>query len=106
MIRRPPRSTLFPYTTLFRSVAAFHSLVGMAAVFVAAAALYAPESFGIGTWGHIKPASLVEMSLGLAIGAVTFSGSVIAFAKLDGRMSGAPILFPHHHRLEDRKSVV
>jgi len=80
-------------------VAAFHSLVGLAAVFVAAAAFYAPESFGIGTRGNIKGASLVEMSLGLAIGAITFSGSVIAFAKLDGRMSGAPIMFKGQHML-------
>src|ERR1700677_3434570 len=68
-------------TALPQLVAAFHSLVGLAAVFVAAAALNAPEAFGIGTAGHIYPESLVEMSLGLAIGAVTFSGSVIAFAK-------------------------
>ncbi|MBR0642168.1 NAD(P)(+) transhydrogenase (Re/Si-specific) subunit beta [Plastoroseomonas hellenica] len=86
-------------TALPQLVAAFHSLVGMAAVFVAAAAFYAPESFGIGTYGHIHGGSLVEMSLGLAIGAVTFSGSVIAFAKLDGRMSGAPILFQGQHWL-------
>jgi NAD(P) transhydrogenase subunit beta len=86
-------------TQLPQLVAAFHSLVGLAAVFVAAAALYAPESFGIGTRGNIKAASLIEMSLGLAIGAITFSGSVIAFLKLDGRMSGAPILFPNQHTL-------
>ncbi len=86
-------------TALPQLVAAFHSLVGMAAVFVAAAALYSPESFGIGTVGNIKTASLVEMSLGVAIGAITFSGSVIAFLKLDGRMSGAPIIFPRQHQL-------
>jgi NAD(P) transhydrogenase subunit beta len=86
-------------TALPQLVAAFHSLVGMAAVFVAAAAFYAPESFGIGTRGNIKAASLVEMSLGLAIGAVTFSGSVIAFAKLAGKMSGAPITFNGQHWL-------
>ena len=86
-------------TSLPQLVAAFHSLVGMAAVFVAAAAFYSPESFGIGTHGHIHGASLVEMSLGLAIGAITFSGSVIAFAKLDGRMSGAPIMFKGQHLL-------
>jgi NAD(P) transhydrogenase subunit beta len=86
-------------TSLPQLVAAFHSLVGMAAVFVAAAAFYSPESFGIGTVGNIKGASLVEMSLGLAIGAITFSGSVIAFAKLDGRMSGAPLIFPNQHLL-------
>ena len=86
-------------TSLPQLVAAFHSLVGMAAVFVAAAAFYSPESFGIGVRGNIKAASLVEMSLGLAIGAITFSGSVIAFAKLDGRMSGAPIIFKGQHML-------
>ncbi len=86
-------------TSLPQLVAAFHSLVGMAAVFVAAAAFYSPESFGIGTRGAIKGASLVEMSLGLAIGAITFSGSVIAFAKLDGRMSGSPIIFKGQHML-------
>ncbi|MCC7428903.1 MAG: NAD(P)(+) transhydrogenase (Re/Si-specific) subunit beta [Alphaproteobacteria bacterium] len=86
-------------TALPQLVAAFHSLVGLAAVFVAAAALYAPQAFGIGLPGHIKPASLVEMSLGLAIGAITFSGSVIAFAKLQGIMSGAPLIFPQQHKL-------
>jgi NAD(P) transhydrogenase subunit beta len=86
-------------TALPQLVAAFHSLVGMAAVFVAAAALYSPQSFGIGMPGAIKAASLVEMSLGLAIGAITFSGSVIAFAKLQALMSGAPISFPYQHQL-------
>ncbi len=86
-------------TALPQLVAAFHSLVGMAAVCVAAAAFYAPESFGIGTAGHIHAGSLVEMSLGLAIGAVTFSGSVIAFAKLQALMSGAPITFNGQHKL-------
>jgi NAD(P) transhydrogenase subunit beta len=86
-------------TSLPQLVAAFHSLVGMAAVFVAAAAFYSPQSFGIGVPGAIKAASLIEMSLGLAIGAITFSGSVIAFLKLDGRMSGAPILFKGQHQL-------
>jgi NAD(P) transhydrogenase subunit beta len=86
-------------TALPQLVAAFHSLVGMAAVFVAAAAFYSPDSFGIGTPGNIKVASLIEMSLGLAIGAITFSGSVIAFLKLAGRMSGAPIIFKGQHML-------
>jgi H+-translocating NAD(P) transhydrogenase subunit beta len=86
-------------TSLPQLVAAFHSLVGMAAVFVAAAALYSPQSFGIGVPGDIKAASLLEMSLGLAIGAITFSGSVIAFLKLDGRMSGSPITFENQHKL-------
>ncbi|HKJ62252.1 MAG TPA: NAD(P)(+) transhydrogenase (Re/Si-specific) subunit beta [Hyphomicrobiales bacterium] len=84
-------------TAMPQLVAAFHSLVGMAAVFVAAAALYSPEAFGIGTPGNIAVATLVEMSLGVAIGAITFSGSIIAFAKLDGRMSGAPIILPARH---------
>ena len=86
-------------TALPQLVAAFHSLVGLAAVFVAAAALNAPASFGIGVPGAIHRQSLIEMSLGLAIGAITFSGSLIAFAKLDGRMRGAPILFPRQHLL-------
>jgi NAD(P) transhydrogenase subunit beta len=86
-----------PMTAMPELVAAFHSLVGMAAVLVAAAAYYAPEAFGIGTPGNIRVASLVEMSLGAAIGAITFTGSVIAFAKLSGRMSGAPIILPARH---------
>ncbi|MXP62251.1 NAD(P)(+) transhydrogenase (Re/Si-specific) subunit beta [Roseomonas sp. M0104] len=86
-------------TALPQLVAAFHSLVGLAAVFVAAAAFYNPESFGIGTPGNIHGGSLVEMSLGLAIGAITFSGSLIAFAKLQALMSGAPILFRFQHWL-------
>ena len=86
-------------TALPQLVAAFHSLVGLAAVFVAAAALNAPVAFGIGTPGHIHGQSLVEMSVGLAIGAITFSGSLIAFAKLQGIMKGAPILFARQHQL-------
>ena len=71
-----------PMTSMPELVAAFHSLVGMAAVLVAAGAFYAPAAFGIGTDGHIHTPSLVEMSLGVAIGAITFTGSVIAFLKL------------------------
>ncbi len=84
-------------TSMPQLVAAFHSLVGMAAVMVAAAAMYAPESFGIGVIGDIHSQALVEMSLGVAIGAITFTGSVIAFLKLDGRMSGKPIMLPMRH---------
>src|SRR3954468_9159767 len=86
-----------PMTSMPELVAAFHSLVGMAAVLVAAGALYAPRAFDIGVPGDIHKASLVEMSLGVAIGAITFTGSVIAFLKLSARMSGAPILLPLRH---------
>ncbi|MCC7016668.1 MAG: NAD(P)(+) transhydrogenase (Re/Si-specific) subunit beta [Rhodospirillales bacterium] len=86
-------------TALPQLVAAFHSLVGLAAVAVAAAAFFNPQAFAIGLPGQIKTASLIEMSLGTAIGAVTFSGSVIAFAKLQGIMSGAPITFSGQHKL-------
>jgi len=86
-------------TEMPQLVAAFHSLVGLAAVFVAASALYAPDSFGIGSVGHIHTSSLIEMSLGAAIGAITFSGSIIAFTKLHGLVSGSPITFPGQHML-------
>ena len=86
-----------PMTAMPQLVAAFHSLVGLAAVLVAAGALYAPAAFELGAPGRIPGASLVEMSLGVAIGAITFTGSVIAFLKLDGRMSGAPIMLPFRH---------
>ena len=86
-----------PMTSMPELVAAFHSLVGLAAVLVAAGAYYAPEAFGIGTRGNINKASLVEMSLGVAIGAITFTGSIIAFLKLSARMSGAPIMIPGRH---------
>ena len=88
-----------PMTAMPELVAAFHSLVGLAAVLVAAAAFYAPEAFGIGTPGAIHTQSLVEMSLGTAIGAITFTGSIIAFLKLSGRMSGKPIILPARHLL-------
>ena len=88
-----------PMTAMPQLVAAFHSLVGMAAVLVAASALYTPEAYGIGTVGSIKVSSLVEMALGAAIGAVTFTGSVVAFTKLQGLVSGAPVVFPGQHPL-------
>ena len=87
-------------TSMPQLVAAFHSLVGMAACLVAVAAIYTPSAYGIvGPDGAVHLNSLIELSLGLAIGAVTFTGSVIAFAKLNGNMSGAPILLPARHLL-------
>jgi len=84
-------------TALPQLVAAFHSLVGLAAVWVAAAAFYAPEAYGIGTSGNIPAASLIEMSVGTAIGAITFTGSIIAFGKLQALISGKPLVFPGQH---------
>ncbi len=88
-----------PMTAMPELVAGFHSLVGLAAVFVAVAAFLNPEAFNLGSSGDIKLASLVEMSIGAAVGAITFSGSIIAFLKLRGLMSGAPITFKGQHFL-------
>src|SRR5205823_9218341 len=84
-------------TAMPQLVAAFHSLVGMAAVLVAAAAYLNPDAFGIAAGGEIHRVSRAEMGLGAAIGAITFSGSVIAFLKLNGNMSGKPIMLPGRH---------
>src|ERR1044071_3653486 len=84
-------------TALPQLVAAFHSLVGLAAVFVAAAGVVSPAAFGIGSPGHIKTHSLIEMGLGTVIGAITFTGSVVAFAKLQGLVTGAPLIFRGQH---------
>jgi NAD(P) transhydrogenase subunit beta len=86
-------------TSMPQLVAFFHSLVGMAACLVAVAAIYTPAAYGINEGDGIKLESLIELSVGLAIGAITFTGSLIAFAKLNGNMSGAPILLPARHAL-------
>ena len=86
-------------TALPQLVAAFHSLVGLAAVFVAAAAFYDPVSFNIGEKGYIASSSLIEMSIGTFVGAITFSGSILAFGKLQGTISGQPIVFKFQHTI-------
>ncbi len=86
-------------TALPQLVAAFHSLVGLAAVFVAIAAFYNPSAYGIGQAGAVAVGSLIEMSIGVAIGAITFTGSIVAFAKLQGLVSGNPLVFPMQHPL-------
>ena len=93
-------------TALPQLVAAFHSLVGLAAVFVASAAFVSPDAFGIGSPGHIKTQSLIEMGLGTIIGAITFTGSIVAFAKLQGLVSGAPLVFRGQHPLNALIGIV
>lgn len=93
-------------TALPQLVAAFHSLVGLAAVFVAAAALYSPETFHLGSRGHMKCTSLFEMGLGTIVGAITFTGSIIAFGKLQGLVSGKPLIFPKQHQLNALLAIV
>jgi NAD(P) transhydrogenase subunit beta len=93
-------------TALPQLVAAFHSLVGLAACFVAAAAFYRPEAYGIGQYLKIQPASLIEMTFGLAIGAITFTGSIIAFGKLQGLISGAPLTFKGQHLLNALLGII
>jgi NAD(P) transhydrogenase subunit beta len=95
-----------PMTAMPELVAAFHSLVGMAAVLVAAGALYAPAAFDLGGVGSIPKSNLIEMSLGQGIGAITFTGSVIAFLKLSARMSGAPIILPARHAINIALAII
>ena len=95
-----------PMTAMPELVAGFHSLVGLAAVFVAISAFLNPEAFNLGVTGNIKLASLIEMSIGAAVGAITFSGSIIAFLKLRGLMSGSPITFSGQHLLNLSLGIV
>ena len=100
------RARTVQMTAMPQLVALFHALVGFAAVLVAAGALYAPAAFGIGDAASIHGSSLVEMSIGAAIGALTFTGSIIAFLKLDGRMSGKPIMLPSRHLINIALAVL
>ena len=93
-------------TSLPQLVALFNSVVGLAACFVAAAAFYRPEAYGIGTFLNISSLSIVEMNLGSAIGAITFTGSVIAFAKLQGLISGSPLIFKGQHQLNALLGII
>jgi len=93
------RARTIQMTAMPQLVALFHALIGLAAVLVAASALYGPQGFGLGLPDNIHGSTLFEMSLGAAIGAITFTGSVIAFLKLDGRMTGNPILLPNRHAI-------
>lgn len=93
-------------TALPQLVAGFHSLVGLAACLVAAAAFYRPDAYGIGEIGNIKIGSLIEMALGLAIGAITFTGSIIAFGKLQGLVTGKPLVFPLQHPLNAALGII
>lgn len=93
-------------TALPQLVAAFHSLVGMAAVLVAAAALWQPDAFGIGVVGNIKMASLIEMALGTVVGAITFTGSVVAFGKLQGLITGKPLVYPFQHQINALAAII
>ena len=93
-------------TKMPQLVAFFHALVGLSAVFVAFAALLAPHGFDLGPVGSLKKGSLFEMALGVAIGAITFTGSIIAFLKLDGRMSGKPVMLPNRHAINIALGVI